>query len=68
MHETSLVELSHPGIDYWKARPSFPPELEGLFILFPAYATVLRFECISEYVGEVEGNVRKKVSPIELSY
>ena len=68
MHETSLVELSHPGIDYWKARPSFPPELEGLFIPFPGYAIILSFEWFSEYVGEVEGNVRKKVSPIELSY
>ena len=55
MHETSLVELSHPGIDYWKARPSFPPELEGLFIPFPGYAIILSFEWFSEYVGEVEG-------------
>ena len=68
VHEAGLVELPHPGIDYRKARPSFPPELEGLFILFPSYAIILSFEWFSEYVGEVEGNVRKKVSPIELSY
>ena len=68
MHETSLVELSPSRHRLSESLSFLPARVEGLFIPLPGYAIILSFEWFSEYVREVEGDVRKqKVSPIELS-